>query len=41
MIDEDAHNHEMEMYSPWSWIAGLAFGGFLTYVMFALSDGFA
>ena len=41
MIDEESHEDEMQMYSPWSWVAGLAFGGFITYIMFALSDGFS
>lgn len=41
MIDEEAHEDEMQMYGPWSWIAGMAFAGGIIYVMFALSDGFS
>lgn len=41
MIDQDNHDDEMEMYNPWSWIVGLAFGIFLTVIMFVLSDGFS
>ena len=41
MIDEESHDDEMEMYNPWSWIAGMALGAVLTFIMFALSDGFS
>ncbi len=41
MIDEDAHDDEIRMYGPWTWIAGLAFGAFIIFVMFSLSDGFS
>ncbi len=41
MIDEDAHDDEMEMYGPWPWLVGIGFGIFITVVMFVLSDGFS
>lgn len=40
MNPEDDRSSD-KMYGPWPWIAGLAFGIFLIWVMFALATGFA
>ncbi len=41
MIDQDTHEEEMKMYGPWPWIVGMAFGAFITFVLFYFADGFA
>jgi len=41
MMDKDSHDDEIRMYGPWTWIAGMAFGTGIVFVMFALSDGFS
>ena len=32
---------EDEIYGPWPWTIGFAFGGLLIWVMFALATGFS
>ena len=40
-MDEEGGRHDpVTYYGPWAWIAGLALGGGIIWMMFALADGF-
>ena len=41
MDDEGGRYDPVGYYGPWTWIAGLALGGGITWLMFHLADGFA
>ena len=31
----------VDTYGPWAWVAGMAFAGFVTWLMFYIADGFS
>jgi hypothetical protein len=31
----------VDTYGPWAWVAGMAFAGFITWLMFYIADGFS
>ena len=31
----------VDTYGPWAWVAGMAFAGLLTWLMFYIADGFS
>jgi|TARA_B100001094_G_scaffold192044_1_gene185942 hypothetical protein len=31
----------VDTYGPWAWVAGMAFAGLVTWLMFYIADGFS
>ena len=31
----------VDTYGPWAWVAGMAFAGLITWLMFYIADGFS
>ena len=31
----------VDTYGPWAWVAGMAFAGLVTWIMFYIADGFS
>ena len=40
-LSADARKDHVKTYGIWAWLIGFAFGGAITYFMFAVADGFA
>tara|TARA_A200000113_G_C8741659_1_gene314955 strand:+ start:4 stop:171 length:168 start_codon:yes stop_codon:yes gene_type:complete len=40
-LSADTRKDHVRTYGIWAWLIGFAFGGAITYFMFAVADGFA